>query len=111
MLKERITIDYMVYILDDLNKRGSATAKDICLSLRTTNCNSITNLRKMLSRMVHMRLLTSHGVDGYRLVKPYSDYILSDILNVEPSLNQSPVNKAEACLKIASANIKVKDLL
>jgi len=111
MLKERITIDYMVYILDDLNKRGSATAKDICESLKTTNCNSITNLRKMLSRMVHMRLLTSHGVDGYRLTKSYNDYTLNNILNIEPSLNQSPVNKAERFLKEASKNIKVKDLL
>ena len=111
MLKERATIDYMVYIIDAVNTIGRATGQQVITELSKSEGNSPTYIRKVITRLTGQRLLTNF--DGLMLTKAYDDYTLDDILMAtgDDTLKTSPATRAEDLLKEAAKQIKLKDLL
>lgn len=113
MLKDRTTIDYVVYVLYELNKCNRATGGELAAKLQRTSSNSLSYLRKILSRMSNVGLIVSNGMDGFSLTKQYDSYTLGDILTIANPEQQfeSPSSQAECLLKEAAQHIKAKDLI
>lgn len=112
MLKDRISIDYIVLLMHELRDRR-ATSSELSEKLQHTHCSSPTYTRKILIRMANSGMVKASGSDGYSLTKPYADYTLADVLEATGSvaLHESPASRGEDKLMELAKAIKASTLV
>ena len=111
MIKESKGIDYVLLIVEILDKYGKCDSKKIYEHAKAVQDDtSLTYIQKILQRMVQAQLISSSTSTGYELLEPACQLTADKILNICEMPREARVNKLCQMIKRLASTISINEI-